>query len=445
MSPSRFKTSWTIGALILTTGACAGGASEGDVAKYREQLAQFAPTVAALKAMNAQLPAPGSERATACAGTIPTAGLETLSEAQLKYLLDQNDGGEHGERLRLTSGPFTVMDSTKDAEARTTSDALPGEIINDLRALQTLGRTKRVGIFRPSRVEIGSVGVKADSGDYIIEKPAVWSGWLFVFSLGEKPALEAAFPVTETNAASITFMKKQGYRPPANVLIDNALGRVRNRALQQLGLPNCQSAVTANTNKCEAGDAVSCFEVGGAYHRGSVETAQDHDAAAKWYDRGCALGNGDACFHQGQLLSDGQHLVKDLPRAAAVFRKGCDAGQAKACHALGGLLSKGDGVERDEAGAAAVLLKGCDGGLAAACNDLAILYGAGRGVAKDEAAAAKLFKVACDAKLMVACANLGDLYNDGRGVAKSFVDATRLFQEACLGGHKKACQKRATL
>ncbi len=167
MSLSLFTTSWTAGALILTTAAWAAcGASDEDVAKYRAQLTQFAPTVAALEAMSAQLPAPGSERAAACAGTIPTAGLETLSEAQLKYLLDQNDGVEGAERLRLTSGPFAMMDSTKDAEARTTSDSLRGEIINDLGALQTLGRTKRVGIFRPGHVEIGSVGVKSDSGDW---------------------------------------------------------------------------------------------------------------------------------------------------------------------------------------------------------------------------------------------------------------------------------------
>lgn len=435
-------------ALITTgIGLAACGPDDQTIAKYRAQRTQFAPTIAALAAIDKQLPAKGSERATVCAGTIPTAGLETLSEAQLEYLLDRQDStarSARSERLRLTSGPFATMDSSKDAEARTTSDALNGVIINDLQALQTLATTKRVGVFRPSQIEIGSVGVRADNGDYVIEKPAVWSGWFFVFSLGDKPTLEAAFPVTETNESAFTFMKKKGYRPPADILLDNALARVRARAVGQLGLPDCQSAIVTNTHKCEAGDAVSCFEVGGAYHRGSVEVAQDHEAAAKWYDRGCTGGNGDACFYLGQLLSAGEHLAKDLARAATVYRKGCDAGHAKACYGLGGLLSKGDGAERDEAGAALVLGKGCDGGVAAACNDLAILYGAGRGVAKDDTAAAKLFKTACDAKLMVACANLGDLYNTGRGVEKSFAEATRLYQEACLGGHKKACEKHAT-
>lgn len=231
--------------VLMTAGvglAACGGANEGDVAKFRAQRAEFAPTLAALAAIERQLPAPGSEKPMACASTLPTEGLETVSEAQLKYLLDREAPPEH-ERVRLVSGPFKELDSSKDAEARTTSDALPGAIINDGRALAALTKTKRVGVFRASRVEVGQVGDRDGKGDYAIAKPAEWAGWFFVFTLGDKPTLEAAFEISGTNDAAFRFMKKPGYRPPADLLLDNALTRLRARALEQLGLPQCQPAL----------------------------------------------------------------------------------------------------------------------------------------------------------------------------------------------------------
>lgn len=219
--------------------------------------------------------------------------------------------------------------------------------------------------------------------------------------------------------------------------------------------------------RCERGDALSCFRLGWlAWSRS--ETPAERAAAIAIYERACEAGVGDACAYLGVALTgadqrDAQrqafgracelqsatgcaHLAYDhasgngVPRdealATTLYVKACDLGDAKGCYNVGLMYAEGRGVERDLARAARAYDEGCRNGSTMACTNLGWFVQHGTAGAIDEAAAIELYRRGCDgtrceAPNLLGCVNLGRALRDGIGTARDPAGAARTFERVC--------------
>jgi len=70
------------------------------------------------------------------------------------------------------------------------------------------------------------------------------------------------------------------------------------------------------------------------------------------------------------LLSGGQGVPKDEPRAREIFAKACKEGEAQGCYYLGLMFSEGKGGPKDKARANEFFEQACKGGITDACDVL---------------------------------------------------------------------------
>jgi hypothetical protein len=402
-----------VAATLLLAAACLAlgcHPSEKDIARMNEALAAIAPFKARLAKMHQALPARGSEKSIACEGSIPAEGLETVNLKQLEQLLDKGEA-DYWERHRLTSGPFFKMYSEAQAKRILEEDPAPAGAIGNMRmATEELAKTKHVVVFRADEIDKGKVGARKSDG-YSIEREASWKGWVFVFSFTDEPKLAAAFEARATNGKEIHFMKKRGKRPSGEILIGDAVKRLKKGALARLEKPGCPEILSRN-------------------QQWERDCAQKHD--------------GEACWNIARLYKSGVDYKKDEAKALSYFERACDAEEphAKACfesgyaHATAAL-----GATKDKSKAAKRYRRACTAGSMVACNNLGVLTGKGDGVDKDVAQSAELYQRACDGAYALACNNLASYYARGTGVDKDPDKARALKAKACSLGHKKACAR----
>ena len=87
---------------------------------------------------------------------------------------------------------------------------------------------------------------------------------------------------------------------------------------------------------CAAGSGASCEKFGlyqeGHYLSVPPPPSVDPDRARTLYERGCELGDGDACDAAGSFYSSGHGGVSvDLKRSKELSQKGCSLGSKLAC------------------------------------------------------------------------------------------------------------------
>ena len=187
--------------------------------------------------------------------------------------------------------------------------------------------------------------------------------------------------------------------------------------------------------------AITLLVVGVASASPSSASEPDDPASrARQYPEKCNAGDADACFNLGQVYANGEGVAQDKAKAAQLFRKACDAGSSSGCNNLGFAYDSGAGVAQDKVKAAELFKKTCDAGDAHGCSNLGSAYAYGVGTTQDKAKAAHLYQKACDGGVAVSCIILGDIYALGEGVAKDEARAAELFHKACDAGSATGCE-----
>ena len=183
----------------------------------------------------------------------------------------------------------------------------------------------------------------------------------------------------------------------------------------------------AATQKCSAGDAQGCIDLG----KVKLET-KDAAAAVKAFDDACDKKSKEGCALAAQ---HSKAPADALPR----HQKGCALDDADACvaaiGALDALAKAGQTV--DPQAQLALLDKACNLGIGRTCTALGVLT-----VAADTKGAADAFDRGCKAKEPTACVQLADLYKNGKiGKKKDDKKAAALLKEACDLGLVDVCTK----
>lgn len=79
----------------------------------------------------------------------------------------------------------------------------------------------------------------------------------------------------------------------------------------------------------------------------------------------------EACNNLGMVLLDAPTpIVRDAIQAALLFQQACDRGAAQGCMNVGLMLSRGDGLKQDLPRARAILRKACAAGSYGACQEM---------------------------------------------------------------------------
>ncbi len=126
-----------------------------------------------------------------------------------------------------------------------------------------------------------------------------------------------------------------------------------------------RSPLTAVSEACYRGRAVSCVEVARWYEKGEgVE--EDRGKARDLADRACDLGYAEGCFqaarHHDFFTDD-----FDSEEGTERYKKACELHHGPACHRVGDRYQKGHGAPRDAATATSYYRRGCDAGDSYSC------------------------------------------------------------------------------
>jgi len=195
------------------------------------------------------------------------------------------------------------------------------------------------------------------------------------------------------------------------------------------------------SDRCAKHDALSCFNLGWIYEKGTGVT-KDYSKAAAVYEEACTAKIAGACTNLGVLYEKGNGVAADIGRAFTLYEQGCNLGQALGCADLGWMYENGKGVAEDRGRALTLYTQACDRGDGHGCTNLGYLYENGRGVTEDDVRAASLYKGSCDKGTQArACSLLGGMTEHGKGVAMDRTRAIALYRKGCDGGHTWGCEQ----
>lgn len=191
---------------------------------------------------------------------------------------------------------------------------------------------------------------------------------------------------------------------------------------------------------CRAGHAPSCGRLG----------APPSEATAATLREGCDGGAGAACFALGRAHATGQ-LELDQAEARRYFERGCAVGEGRACAALADVEVRGLGGAVKRRAGTVHYRAACTAGIAPACLTLARHVEHGElGLPADPAAAFDLYRrarslseAACAEKKASACGRLGVLLREGSGGPSETKRGRRLQAEACVAGDAESCRRAA--
>jgi uncharacterized protein len=190
---------------------------------------------------------------------------------------------------------------------------------------------------------------------------------------------------------------------------------------------------------CKLGDGDACLEEGMLHAKPADSGTKDMAKALAAFDRACAVKEAHGCFNVGILYRDGDGVAADPKQAFAMFSKACDGEDLDGCHEVGVAYALGNGVEKDPKQAVPIFEKGCKAGNVSSCFSIAVLTADGEGIKKDLKRARELYTDLCDHDSFVACTNLGLLFFNGKGGPKDKTKAAELLQKGCDGGVEIAC------
>ncbi|CAE7945712.1 hypothetical protein FNF29_08375 [Cafeteria roenbergensis] len=186
-------------------------------------------------------------------------------------------------------------------------------------------------------------------------------------------------------------------------------------------------------NCLERGYANSCFNLGLLFGAGKG-VQKDRTAALELFERGCELGNGDACDLAGRSLLEAAARAEsaDSPAEGAAKPDATRGGGIVKTGSAGSAALKAGDAAAMRAHADKLLQRGCvDLENATACKFLGEVLLVGRfGHPMDKPRAAELLETACDRFEMTACRNLMLMHVRGDGVPKDFAKAEEFRQRS---------------
>lgn len=188
-----------------------------------------------------------------------------------------------------------------------------------------------------------------------------------------------------------------------------------------------EKAYAITEKACTEGDAESCLVAAGTLTDDARKNAMTARARAVLLDRGCQLGNAEAC---GELGVDRYYREKTethLAQSRAALERGCRYGHARSCVDLAELVwrSATQGTPSAENEAMQLHRWACDHGDAVGCRGSAALL-----ARTNRAAARELLETACHMDDGLACCRLSILYLFGHDGPQSVLRFATLFARA---------------
>ena len=145
-------------------------------------------------------------------------------------------------------------------------------------------------------------------------------------------------------------------------------------------------------------------------------------------------GSTEAQARYGQMLLDGDGVVRDARQGFTWFERAARAGHLEAANMVGRCYDLGWGVVVDKAKAAAWFRQAAARGLTWAKYNYATLLALGQGVGEDKATALALFEEAAAEGNAKAHNFVGSFHEDGWVVERDLDEAARRYRLAAEGG-----------
>ncbi|MEM9193594.1 MAG: tetratricopeptide repeat protein, partial [Myxococcota bacterium] len=195
---------------------------------------------------------------------------------------------------------------------------------------------------------------------------------------------------------------------------------------------------------CERSQAEGCVRLSRMAARDGQLSAVVETAA--YLERGCELGDSQACTAYGwELARGGMGVLPDSERSLNLLEAGCEHNDWQACAYLARVFDHGAGVAADPGRARSLYERACERRSGVACYELGMLHREA-GSEQDLERAVELFGIACDSgDERRACGSLGAAYDLGRGVEQDRERAIELYHRACDAGHGDSCVRLANL
>ncbi|PAF51367.1 hypothetical protein BKH43_01630 [Helicobacter sp. 13S00401-1] len=125
------------------------------------------------------------------------------------------------------------------------------------------------------------------------------------------------------------------------------------------------SSIKGLQKKCDAGDAINCFNLAHSYKYGEGVKI-DNSKAAKYYAKACNLGMrnmqglGFTCTQAASVYYYGEGVKQDYHKAKEFSAKACSLGDAEGCYNLGFIYEYGKGVSKSLDMAKTYFKRSCD-------------------------------------------------------------------------------------
>ncbi len=210
---------------------------------------------------------------------------------------------------------------------------------------------------------------------------------------------------------------------------------------------NCQIAISARkwteaVKLCGAegdrGSAAASRALAILYQKGTGVDRSD-SAAAVWYRKAAAGGDGQSTFRLGVMYATGTGITQNDVEATALIRKAAEGGVEEAWPLLAERFEQGLGTKRSDQDAANWYRRAAEAGNRAAQYNLGEMFTRGRGVEKNEQEAAKWFSKAAEQGHPGAEYQFGMMYIRGRGgLAKDEEVGLQWLDRAAVQGHEDA-------
>lgn len=202
-----------------------------------------------------------------------------------------------------------------------------------------------------------------------------------------------------------------------------------------------EKAIEVWTKKCKDGEARSCHMLGMIYYYGKgVE--KNTETAIEYWQKACKGEYSGGCFEAGVYYEqDKGKTQENLQMASDFYEKGCKLGQNEACHNLMILIEKKEFKPKSPDTLTKVYQYSCDNKDYVSCAELGYLYTYGKGgLPEDYVKAIELATLACEHDIPIGCNNLGYMYATGKGVELDFSKAKPLFEKACHAKKPIGCE-----
>lgn len=122
----------------------------------------------------------------------------------------------------------------------------------------------------------------------------------------------------------------------ANGLSDDEFTELLFDCLDNENKVSCQRLIDNGLPSVEQCDKDICASVGLIY-----SVVENHQQAFLYYDRGCKLNNGGACFGVGFYYDEGKGAKQNKSTAKKYYGKACDLGEQMGCDNYKMLNEKG--------------------------------------------------------------------------------------------------------